>query len=115
MAPRPLQGQRPAARPVGASGQPPAAAGAGVQPAQPRPGAARLGPGNIAAGAAAWTADWIRRLADVAVEQGSLSAARHDQLCRRADACAATYTNPLNQYDPDDWTPHGWARSTTLS
>ena len=66
---------------------------------------------TVAAGAAAWTADWILRLADVAVEQGSMSTARRDGLGQVADKVAATYNDPLNNYDPAGWTPEGWARA----
>jgi hypothetical protein len=43
-----------------------------------------------------------------------MSSARHDELYRRADACAATYNNPRNTYDPDVWTPQGWARANNV-
>jgi hypothetical protein len=66
---------------------------------------------NIAAGTAVWTADWLRRLADVAVEQRSMPASRREELYRQADTIAATYNNPRNNYDPDAWTPDGWARA----
>jgi hypothetical protein len=65
---------------------------------------------TVAAGAAASTADWLRRLADVALEQGSLSSARHAELYQRADQIAAVYNNPLNNYNPDHWTPEGWRK-----
>ncbi len=65
----------------------------------------------IAAGTAAWTADWLRRLADVAAEQGSMSPSRRDDLYRKADEIATTYNNPSNTYDPGAWTPEGWARA----
>ncbi len=64
----------------------------------------------VAAGTAAWTADWLRRLADVAVEQGSMSAARHGELGERADAIEATYNDPVNEYQPERWTPQGWLK-----
>ena len=62
---------------------------------------------TVAAGAAAWTADWLRRLADVAVEQGSMSTARQAGIGEIADKVAATYNDPLNNYDPGAWTPQG--------
>jgi hypothetical protein len=65
---------------------------------------------NIAAGTAVWTADWLRRLADVAVEQGSMPVARREDLYRQAGTIAATYNSPRNNYDPDAWTPQGWQR-----
>jgi hypothetical protein len=68
---------------------------------------------NIAAGTATWTADWLRRLADVAVEQGSMPVARRQELHRQADTIAATYNNPRNNYDPDAWTPEGWQRANS--
>jgi hypothetical protein len=65
---------------------------------------------TVSAGAAARTADWLRRLADVAVEQGSMSAATHAELYQRADQVAATYNDPLSNYDPEHWTPEGWRK-----
>jgi len=62
---------------------------------------------TVAAGAAAWTADWLRRLADVAVEQGSMSAARRKAMGELADKVATTYNDPLDNYDPGAWTPEG--------
>jgi hypothetical protein len=66
---------------------------------------------TVAAGAAAWTADWLRRLADVALQQGSLSTARHAALYEKADQIAATYNSPLNNYDPEGYTPQGWRKA----
>jgi hypothetical protein len=66
---------------------------------------------SVAAGAAAWTADWLRRLADVAVEQGSMSVARQAELYGRADAIGRTYNDPVNEYEPDRWTPEGWVKA----
>jgi hypothetical protein len=63
----------------------------------------------VAAGAAAWTADWLRRLAAVAVEQGSMSAARQDGIGQIAEKVAATYNDPLDNYDPAAWTPERWS------
>jgi hypothetical protein len=68
---------------------------------------------NIAAGTAAWTADWLRRLADVAVEQGSMPPSRREELVRQAGVIATTYNNPRNNYEPDAWTPEGWARANS--
>ncbi len=67
----------------------------------------------IAASTAVLTADWLRRLADVAVDQGSMSSGRQNELYRRADKIATTYNNPRNTYDPGAWTPEGWARANT--
>jgi hypothetical protein len=63
---------------------------------------------TVTAGAAALTADWLRRLADVALEQGSLSTALHAELYQRAGTIAVTYNDPVSTYDPDRWTPRGW-------
>jgi hypothetical protein len=63
---------------------------------------------TVAAGAAAWTADWLRRLAAVAVEQGSMSNARQEAIGQVAERVAATYNDSLDNYDPEAWTPGGW-------
>jgi hypothetical protein len=65
---------------------------------------------TVSAGAAARTADWLRRLADVAVEQGSMSTATHAELYQRAEQIVTTYNDPLDNYDPAHWTPEGWRR-----
>jgi hypothetical protein len=65
----------------------------------------------VAAGAAALTADWLRRLADVAVEQGSMSTARRAEMFQRADVIAATYNEATNNYRPERWTPQGWLKA----
>jgi hypothetical protein len=65
---------------------------------------------KVAAAAAARTSDWLRRLADVALGQGSLSNTRHAQLYQVADKIAATYNDPLDNYDPAHWTPEGWRK-----
>ena len=65
---------------------------------------------TVAAGAAAWTADWLRRLADVAVGQGSMSTTRQAELYRKADEIGATYNDALNNYDPDAYTPQAWGQ-----
>jgi hypothetical protein len=69
----------------------------------------------VAAGAAASTADWLRRLADVAVEQGSMSPRRHAELFQRAAAIESTYNDPVNDYQPERWTPQGWVKSEAQS
>ncbi len=66
---------------------------------------------TVAAGAAAWTADWVRRLAAVAVEQGSMSTVRQGQLDGQAGVIATTYNDELDSYNPDSWTPQGWAKA----